>query len=204
MEGTYRGKGVALDKSLSLIVPVHNAERALSRQVARLLDLLPDLTQRFEVVIVDDASTDHTADVAAELARTYPQVRFLPQSKRLGEAAAARRGMQQATGEVVLLQEEIAGLGSADLRKLWNERREAGLRIARSAPQPTPFESPLMDRLSAWGKAVQVHEPSESADANLRFTIPDLGRADPSHASATKAKPVRSFLRHLRELTLGE
>lgn len=193
-----------MDHSLSLIIPVHNAERSLGQQIARLLDLLPELTQRFELVIVDDASTDHTADVATELSREYPQIRVVTQNRRLGLTAAAQRGKQRATGEVVLTQEEIGGLGSAELRKLWIQRRDETLRTARLIPQRSAFEAPLLDRLSSWGQAIQAPEPAHEPDPGLRFSIPDLGRADASHAASAKAKPVRSFLRHLRELTLGE
>jgi hypothetical protein len=100
--------------------------------------------------------------------------------------------------------DEIVGLSSAQLHKLWYERREAGLNLDRNVPQSGIFERPLMDRLSAWGHAVQRHEQTASHAAELRFSVPDFGRTDASHATSAKAKPVRSFLRHLRELTLGE
>ena len=193
-----------MQKSLSLIVPVHNAENSLSRQVARLLDLLPDLTQRFELVIVDDASTDNTADVATEISREYPQVRVVVQSRQLGLTAAAAKGTQHASGEVVLLLDEIANLGSAELRQLWNERRHSAVCQARATPVSGPFEEPLLTRLSAWGQAMQSTNRAPGPAAEPRFSIPDIGRADASHEPPKKVKPVRSFLKHLRELTLGE
>ena len=193
-----------MDNSLSLIVPVHNAENSLGRQIARLLDVLPELTQRFEVLVVDDASTDQTADVAAEIAREYPQVRFIAQSRRLGLSAAARKGSERATGQVVMLLDEIAGLSAGELRRLWNERRESAMVEARNLASPRPFEGPLLDRLSAWGQALKADGNAASHTAESAFSLPELERTDASHQADKKAKPVRSFLRHLRELTLGE
>lgn len=194
-----------MHNSLSLIVPVHNAENSLGQQVARLLEVLPELTQRFEVLIVDDASTDHTADVAAEISREYPQVKLVSQRRRMGLAAAAKRGSEKATGEVVLVHNEIKGLSSAELRELWNERRDATLRQSRETRAPGAFEEPLINRLSAWGQALHDRpQPAAKRNTELRFSIADLGRTDASHEKTVKAKPVRSFLRHLRELTLGE
>jgi len=193
-----------LHNSLSLIVPVHNAENSLGQQISRLLDLLPELTQRFEVLIVDDASTDQTADVAVEISREYPQVKLLSQRRRMGLAAAAKQGSEKATGEVVLVHNEIKGLTSAELRKLWNERRQSAIRQGRENRTPGVFEEPLMNRLSAWGQGLKDQTQPAKQPADLRFSIADLGRADTSHEKNVKAKPVRSFLRHLRELTLGE
>ena len=51
-------------KSLSVVVPVHNAERNLTQRIGRLLEVLPDLVAKFEVLIVDDGSADQTMEVA--------------------------------------------------------------------------------------------------------------------------------------------
>ena len=52
-----------MSESLSVIVPVHNAQNDLAGQVADLLEVLPELTCDFEVLIVDDHSTDSTEEV---------------------------------------------------------------------------------------------------------------------------------------------
>jgi glycosyltransferase involved in cell wall biosynthesis len=201
-----------LDHSLSIVVPVHNLEGSLGRQIARLLEILPELTARFEVVIVDDASTDQTADVASELAREYPQIRVVAQPKRLGQIAAARIGSQRAKGEVVLTQDEIDGMNSAELRRLWNQRRDAALITSRASSMASSagvFEGPLLDRLSVWGQSLKGAEQSQSRASDKvdisasRISQVDLGRADSSH-EPKKAPPVRNFLKHLRAITLGE
>ncbi len=54
-------------RTLSLIIPVRNAEQSLAQDVARILDVLPELTKNFEVLIVDQDSTDHTREIAEDL-----------------------------------------------------------------------------------------------------------------------------------------
>jgi cellulose synthase/poly-beta-1,6-N-acetylglucosamine synthase-like glycosyltransferase len=60
-----------------------------------------DVSDRFEIVIIDDASTDATSEVAHDLCRHYPQVRLLRHKKPLGEEAALRAMLAQTRGEVV-------------------------------------------------------------------------------------------------------
>ena len=65
-----------MNPSLSVILPLYNAEATLARQVGQLLDVLPDLATRFEILVVDDGSTDHTDEIAHDLRQQYPQLKI--------------------------------------------------------------------------------------------------------------------------------
>ena len=69
-------------------MPVRNAENTLRGEVESLLEVLPELTDRFEIIVVDDGSSDHTWEAAAELSRKFPQVRVMRNEHPLGRAAA--------------------------------------------------------------------------------------------------------------------
>lgn len=86
---------------LSVVMPCYN-ERETIRDIVALV-----LSQPFdiELLIVDDGSKDGTRDILAELAVQYPQVRVLLQEKNQGKGAALRRGFQEATGDLVLVQD---------------------------------------------------------------------------------------------------
>lgn len=86
---------------LSVVMPCYN-ERETIRDIVALV-----LSQPFdmELLIVDDGSKDGTRDILAELAVQYPQVRVLLQEKNQGKGAALRRGFQEATGDLVLIQD---------------------------------------------------------------------------------------------------
>ena len=53
--------------SVTVLLPIHNAQHRLERQVAEILDVLPELTSRFELLIIDDGSTDDSFEVARHL-----------------------------------------------------------------------------------------------------------------------------------------
>lgn len=97
-------------QTVTVVVPVHNAEATLSRQVSELLEVLSDWQSRFEILIVDDASTDQTLEYAQDLAREYPQLRVLRHRRRQGRTASIRAGMRQSQGEVVFVHDDQSPL----------------------------------------------------------------------------------------------
>jgi len=153
----YRQQGpLRVNDSLSIIIPVRDAEATLSEQIHHLLDLLPDLTSRFEVVVVDDGSTDHTADVARDLARQYPQLRLICHPEARGRDMAVKTGLAIAGGQTVLVKEDAAAISSSDLRRLWSLRHDDGVVMARTERQRGIFDSAMLDRIGNWSHAMRT------------------------------------------------
>jgi glycosyltransferase involved in cell wall biosynthesis len=93
-----------LEPSVSVCLPVHNAQSALPTQVERVLDMVSDLADRFELLIIDDGSTDETLEVARELSRRYPQIATVRHDRPQGFQAAVRTGLNCCEGDVLLVQ----------------------------------------------------------------------------------------------------
>jgi glycosyltransferase involved in cell wall biosynthesis len=84
---------------LSVVIPVYNEERWI-REVVRRVQAVPIPK---EIVIVEDCSTDRTRDILKELESENVRVFYQPQNQ--GKGAALRRGFQEATGDVVVVQD---------------------------------------------------------------------------------------------------
>jgi glycosyltransferase involved in cell wall biosynthesis len=153
--------GVQVEQSLSVVLPVYNAEKTLSRQITKLLEVLPDITSDFEILVVDDGSTDHTEEVAFELSRYFPQLNVTRHNCRRGTDAAVRTGMMKTRGDVVFVQDEKAQIRVSDLKRLWELRHDDQLVMARVDAPNRQLSPQLLNRLSDWGN--QLRESAEQA-----------------------------------------
>ena len=96
---------VAPQWQLSVILPAHNEQRAIRCVLEEVVEVLSAEPVRYEILVVDDASTDLTAALAEEFARSCWQcpVRVIRCSERRGAGAARKLGIRQARGEIVVM-----------------------------------------------------------------------------------------------------
>lgn len=86
---------------LSVVIPAFNEESTLARVVARV-QAIPSL---FEIVIVDDCSSDGTAAIADDLARHDPRIKVAHHPKNRGKTEALKTGFALTSGEIVIVQD---------------------------------------------------------------------------------------------------
>jgi len=88
---------------LSLVIPAYNEAGNLEEIVGRALKALPRLVSDFEVLVVDDGSTDGTSQLADRLAEKNEALRVIHHPRNLGYGQAQITGFQNARGELVAL-----------------------------------------------------------------------------------------------------
>src|SRR6185295_1275510 len=110
---------------LSIVIPAFNEARRLGPTLRRVVDYLRQDGAEYEVLVVDDGSTDATAEVAEELA---PEgVRVLRQEVNRGKGAVLKVGVLASRGREVLLVDADLSTPIEDLEKLRPRLAEAEL-----------------------------------------------------------------------------
>ena len=127
-----------MKRSLSVIITAYNERENLGATVDAVLRSLESLFDEFELIIVDDCSTDGTAEVADCLAARYPAIRVLHHALNRGFAASYRHGVVEARMTYV-------GLVTGD-----NEMRPESIRAifaaAGTADVVVPYQANQQDR----------------------------------------------------------
>src|SRR5207253_7508207 len=124
---------------LSVFYPAYNDSGTIASMVIRTVKTASELTSDFEVIVVDDGSADSTAEIADELARTYPRVRAVHHPINRDYGAALQTGFRSATKELIFYTDGDAPYDPAELALLWPKMTADidlvnGYKLSRSDP----------------------------------------------------------------------
>jgi glycosyltransferase involved in cell wall biosynthesis len=193
---------------LSVVVPLYDEEASIPNLVERLLAVLRPLGRRFELVLVDDGSTDGTAAALRRLCGATPELVAVLLRRNYGQTAAMAAGFAASRGAVIVsldgdLQNDPADIPQLlarldegfDLVSGWRHQRQDD-RFSRLLP------SQLANRLIASVTGVRLHDYGCSLKAYRRELLQDLNlygelhRFLPALASIEGARIAEEKVRH--------
>src|ERR1700737_1551595 len=90
-------------KYLSVVIPVHNEEENIYPLQRHLQQSLSVYLQSYEIIYIDDGSTDKTFMQLQEVAATNPHVQVIQLSRKFGQTAAIAAGIAHSTGKILVL-----------------------------------------------------------------------------------------------------
>lgn len=135
--------------ALSVIVPVHNEREAVGavlEDLSAVLEAAPEV-EEFEVLVVDDRSTDGTAAVVERVAAAQPRIRLLRRERNRGYGAAIKHGMRHAAFDLIGI---VDGDGSYPVEKFPEMLRAMGDAAMAVGARSNPSAVPLLRRPAKW------------------------------------------------------
>ncbi len=109
---------------LSLVVPAFNEEARLPAMLRHSADYLRRRGLNFEIIVVDDGSTDRTCEVVGEFGELFPEIRAISLDRNRGKGHAVRTGVLQTRGGLVLVADADNSTPITELERLEPAVRE--------------------------------------------------------------------------------
>jgi len=93
---------VKQEVDISVVVPVYNEEKNLPLLIPQLVEVLQPLGKSYEMIFVDDGSTDKSRKILKGMVSLYPEIRMIGFKRNFGETAAGAAGLKEARGKIVI------------------------------------------------------------------------------------------------------
>ena len=164
---------------ISVIVPVFNEEANIEPLHAELNDVLRGLGKSYEVLFVDDGSTDKTPEKLRQLRAMHPHIKAIVFSKNFGQTAALAAGFKIAQGEVIITMDGDRQNDPHDIPALIETMNEgydvvSGWRRKRKDPFLRVIASRLANWLISKFLALRLHDYGCTLKAFRKGAVHDI------------------------------
>ena len=165
---------------LSIVLPVFNEMESLEPLFVQIEQAVRELDMRYEVIFVDDGSTDGSAEVLETLHRDRPDaVKVLHFRRNFGKAAALSVGFDKAEGEVVVTMDADLQDDPAEIPRLLAKMEEgydlvSGWKRDRKDPIGKTVPSRIFNTVTSWISGIKLHDFNCGLKAYRRAVVQDL------------------------------
>jgi dolichol-phosphate mannosyltransferase len=141
---------------VSVVIPVFNELENIEPMVREILEAFAGRPETFEVIFIDDASTDESVALLDKLARETGVVRYLKHYRNFGQSAAVATGFRGALGQWIGTLDGDGQNDPADLPRMLDEARRlgvdcvTGVRSKRQDSALRKFSSRIANRFRDW------------------------------------------------------
>jgi len=151
-------------KKLSIVIPVYNERENVPILYQKLMEVLKELPYDYEIIFVDDGSTDGTREILEEIASKDKKVKVIEFARNFGQTAAMAAGMDYATGEVIITMDGDLQNDPEDIPRLVEKIKEGYDLVSgwRKDRNDAALSRKLPSRIANWliGKltGVEIHD----------------------------------------------
>lgn len=177
---------------ISIVIPVFNEQESLPELQRRLLKASESWKDSFEVLLVDDGSTDRTPAILRDLHAYDPRFKVIRLSRNFGHQVAISAGLQYTSGEAVAVMDADLQDGPDELAQLlakWREGYEVVYAIRKRRKENVFKQAAYWAfyRLLSWASSIRI--PLDSGD----FSVMDRRVVDVLNAMPERSRFVRGL-----------
>ena len=148
---------------LSIITPIYNEEETIRPLVEKISDVCEREKYDFEIILVDDGSTDLSAEVMKEMSEDDPRVKAVHFQRNFGQAAAMSAGFDYATGDLIVTIDADLQNDPKDIPRLIAKMDEgydivSGWRKGRMDNILRIIPSVIANKMIKWTTGVDLHD----------------------------------------------
>lgn len=132
--------------TLSLCLPAYNEEGNIEDTVRSACAILPSFVQGFEVIVVDDGSTDRTAQIVEKMSESDARIRLVRHEQNGGYGAAVTTGLRAARGDLLMFTDSDGQFSMLDLSQFLTRLDDSDLVIGYRYPRADRWSR----KLNAW------------------------------------------------------
>lgn len=192
---------------LSIVVPLFNEEESVERMTAKLVEVGQQFTFSYEILLVDDGSTDRTWEIVENLQKSTPYLRAIKFRGNYGQTNAMVAGFDYARGEIIVTMDGDLQNDPADIPKLLDKMAEgydivSGWRKYRKDHFSRVLPSQIANWVISFTTGVHLHDYGCSLKAYRAACIKsidaygEMHRFFPALASMTGAKVAEIPVNH--------
>lgn len=150
-------------KKVSILVPLYNEEESLKPLVAEIKNALKNIDISYEIIFVDDGSTDRSLEMIKDFAKTDNKIKFISFRKNYGKSAALQLGFKHLTGDAVITMDADLQDDPAEITNLLAKLDEgydlvSGWKKVRHDPFIKKHSSKFFNYMTRLMSGIKIHD----------------------------------------------
>jgi len=139
-----------IEEGVSLILPCHNEAENIQAVIEEAKEVFGEIAQLYEIIIVDDGSSDLTPELVRNLIRTDPRLRLIQHQSNLGYGRALRTGFENAHFPWIFFTDGDGQFRIAELKKFIPYLEKSKMVVGYRASRADPVHRRIYGRIFSW------------------------------------------------------
>ncbi len=157
---------MAQEKSIpkiSIVIPLYNEAESLPELYQRIHEVMQELVVPYEILFIDDGSTDNSFEVLTELYKNNHHIRVYQFRRNFGKSAALATGFARARGDIIITMDADLQDDPHEIPALLDKLNEgydlvSGWKKKRHDPFIKKYTSRIFNRATAWMSGLYIHD----------------------------------------------